>query len=118
MPSRQEHVNKADGNAEFALSLPLSTQTQIDWALISLFYAALHYVEAYLAPTCHHKSHQTRDSYIGRDSDLRRIYSEYQELKYYGFNARYEMCGFKLSDVRDNAASAFETIKAHIKPLL
>lgn len=114
MPTREQHVTKADGNAAFALSLPLDNQSQIDWALVALFYAAMHYVEAYLAPTVHLKSHETRDTYISREAHLRRIFKEYAHLKYFGFNARYEVYGFKPKDVKDEAAKDYETIKTHI----
>ena len=115
MPSKLEHVTKADGNAAFALSLTLDNQTRIDWALVALFYAALHYVEAYLAGANQHlRSHTTRDNVIGRDAYLKRIYFEYQDLKFYGFSARYEACAFRANDVTGIAVKAFEVIKLHI----
>ncbi len=117
VPSRTDHVAKADGNAEFALSLPLNTQPNIDWALVALFYAALHYIEAYLAPAHHLRSHEARDNYVGRDANLKSIYVEYGELKYYGFNARYGVFGFTPKDVTDHAAVAFSAIKAHVQSL-
>jgi hypothetical protein len=109
---------KANGNAAFALSLPLDKQANIDWALIALFYAGMHYVEAYLAPSFHLKSHEARDSYLAKESHLRRIYKEYQHLKYFGFNARYEVCGFKSEDVTNEAAQDYETVKTHISSRL
>jgi hypothetical protein len=118
VPSRRDHITKADGNAAFALSLPLDRQANIDWALIALFYAAMHYVEAYLAPGYHLKSHEARDSYINKEAHLRRIFAEYQHLKFFGFNARYEIAGFKAEDVTDDAARYFQTIKSHIQPKL
>lgn len=114
MPTREQHITKADGNAAFALSLPLDNQPQIDWALVALFYAAMHYVEAYLAPAVHLKSHEARDTYISREAHLRLIFKEYAHLKYFGFNARYEVYGFRARDVEDEAAKDFETIKTHI----
>jgi len=113
VPSRQEHVTKAEGNASFALSLALDRQSHIDWALIALFYAALHYVEAYLSPI-HLRSHDSRDKYINKESHLRRIFKEYSHLKFFGFNARYEVYGFKAEQVKEEAAKDYETIKAHI----
>ena len=119
MPTKDEHLAKAEGNAAFALSLPLGNQTKIDWALVVLFYAALHYVEAYLSTIGQHlRSHTTRDNAVGRDPNLRKVYSEYQDLKYYGYNARYEVCGFKPADVTNIAAADFAVIKSRIRPLL
>jgi len=83
-----------------------------------LFYAAMHYVEAYLATVGQHlRSHTTRDNFVGRDARLRRIYSEYQDLKYYGYNARYEMQTFNAADVAD-ATADLTTVKSHIIKLL
>ncbi len=119
MPSKQEHITKAAGNAALALSMPLNNQTQIDWALVILFYAALHYVEAYLSTLDQHlRSHTTRDNAVGRDSNLKKIFLEYQDLKFYGYNARYETSGFKAHDVTDIAAKNFAKIEAQLKPLL
>jgi hypothetical protein len=115
VPSKLEHVTKADGNAAFALSLTLDNQIRIDWALVALFYAAMHYVEAYLAVSNQHlKSHATRDNVIGRDAYLKRIYVEYQDLKFYGFSSRYEACAFRAHDVTGIAFNAFQIIKLHI----
>lgn len=119
MPSKQDHVRKADENAAFALSLTLDNQTRIDWALIILFYSALHYVEAYLATLGQHlKSHRSRDSVVGRDPNLKKIFPEYQDLTFYGYNARYEMYGFTSDDVTKRAAKEFAAVKTHLKPLL
>jgi hypothetical protein len=119
LPTKEEHTAKAEGNAAFALSLPLENQAKTDWALIALFYAAMHYVEAYLSTIGQHlRGHTTRDNAVGRDSNPRKIYHEYQDLKYYGYNARYEVCGFKPTDVTDIAAGEFAAIKTQIMPLL
>lgn len=124
MPSKAEHVAKAQRNAAFAHSIQLQDQASIDWALIALFYAAVHYIEAYLAilppqPGGQHvRSHTTRDNWVGRDSNLKRIYSEYRDLKHYGYNARYEMDVFTPSDVTDVATQAINTIQTHLGRLL
>ena len=118
MPSTEEHIAKADGNSTLALSMKLDSQAKIDWALLILFYAAMPYVEAYLATVDQHlRSHSARDNFVGRDPRLRKIFSEYQDLKYYGFNARYEMQKFTASDVAVATAN-FTTVKTHIAAVL
>jgi hypothetical protein len=113
VPSKLDHITKADGNAAFAMSLPLDSQPRIDWALIALFYAAMRYVEAYLATLGQHlRSHTTRDVHLGR------IHTEYQDLKFYGYAARYETFRFKAEDVTNQAAKHFAAIKANLQPLL
>jgi hypothetical protein len=119
VPSKGEHVQKADGDANFALALPLTSQPNIDWALIALFYAAMHYIEAYMATKGQHlRSHETRDKMVARDSNLRKIFKEYADLKYYGYVARYEPYQFKATDVTSSAAPQFQTLKTHIASLL
>jgi hypothetical protein len=119
MPNKDEHIEKARGNEAFAASITPDNQPRIDWKLIVVFYAAMHYVEAYLAKAmaAHLRSHTARDSYMGRDSNLKRIYSEYQDLKYFGYSARYEMCGLTRDDITA-ADKHLAVIKAHILGLL
>jgi hypothetical protein len=119
VPTKEQHVSKAEGNAKLALSLALDNQTRIDWALVILFYAAMHYVEAYLAKSgVHLRSHETRDRAMSREFALRKIFKEYADLKYYGYNARYEFASFKATDVTDRASKRYDAIKAHLAPLL
>ena len=119
MPSKAVHILKAEGNEAFALSLPLDSQPRIDWTLVSIFYAAMHYVEAYLALTnTHVRSHTTRDNVVGRDANLKKIFNEYQDLKYYGYNARYEAPQFTAKSVTVDALPQFNIVKTHISKLL
>ena len=83
-----------------------------------MFYAAVHFVEAYFADQGQHLvSHETRGNYVARDAKLRPIYKDYEDLKFYGFNARYEMMGFTRQDVKDALPKA-QAIKSHIQRLV
>ena len=119
MPSRDEHLEKAHGNEVFAASIVPENQTRIDWKLVVLFYAGLHYVEAYFASQfgIHSRSHTMRDSYVGKDANLKKVYSSYQHLKYFGYNARYEMFGFTIKDIQE-ATDCLEDLKTKLTPLL
>ncbi len=119
MPTRDEHVTKAEGNQTFAESIDTTNQTRIDWKLVVLFYTAVHYVEAYLAKALnqHLRSHTTRDSYISRETNLRKIRDPYAHLKFFGYNARYEVSGFTTQDVQD-ALGYLAQVKALLTPLL
>jgi hypothetical protein len=119
LPSKDEHVLKAEGNETFAGTITPSNQTQIDWTLVILFYAAVHYVEAYLAKYLgmHLRSHTTRDQYIGKEANLKKIFTPYGHLKFFGYNARYELYGFTARDTQD-ALTYLTEIKNHITPLL
>jgi|ERR1039458_8454821 hypothetical protein len=119
MPTRDVHVKKATENEAFAGTLDESTQASVNWKLVVFFYAAVHYVEAYLAKSLneHLKSHTTRDSYIARESNLRKIGTQYMHLKFYGYNARYEADQFTKTDVKD-AQNYLAHVTSTLKPLL
>ena len=119
MPSKDQHVKKAIDNEEFASNLGDDTQASINWKLVVFFYAALHYVEAYLAKqhNMHLRLHTTRDSEVSREANLKKIRKQYAHLKFYGFNARYEVDQFTAKDTID-AAAYLAQIRNAIAPLL
>jgi len=119
MPTRDEHLKKASESEKLADTMQPSSQASINWKLVILFYIALHYVEAYLAMTMgiHLRSHTTRDNYVTRDSNLRKVRKEYFHLKYFGYNARYEADTFAASDVAE-ALGDLAVIKATIEPIV
>lgn len=119
MPNRDEHVHKAEGNEVFAAAIAPNSQTEIDWTLVVLFYAAVHYVEAYLFKQwgAHVRSHTTRDKYFGKEASLKKVFVPYSHLKFYGYNARYEVSTFTAKDTQD-AAKYLSEIKAQLLPLL
>lgn len=119
MPSKNDHKAKAEHDKEFVDSLDLSTTPYLDWAITGLFYAALHYVEAYFATMKRHSpDHRTRDSAIQRDSRIKTIYDDYNELKNYSINARYYMVRFAEPEVRKNLVPRLDNIRGRISPLL
>ena len=119
MPTKDEHITKAQGNESFADSIDPTSQARIDWKLVVLFYTAVHYVEAYVAKALgfHLRSHTTRDSYISRESNLKKVRVSYGHLKFYGYNARYEIDGFTANDVKD-AAGYLAQLKTELLPLV
>lgn len=48
MDTPQDHVQKATRNVAFVESIDLTANTYADWAIVALFYSALHYVRAAL----------------------------------------------------------------------
>jgi hypothetical protein len=119
LPIHSDHVNKAKGNEAFADAISPNSQAQIDWKLVVLFYAALHYVEAYLAKQMgvHLRSHTTRDSYVSKESNLKKVRTQYGHLKFFSYNARYEMDKFTANDVNE-ATEYLAELKAVLLPLL
>lgn len=119
MPTQAEHIKKASENEIFADALGTTTQASVNWKLVVLFYTSVHYVEAYLAKQLnqHLRSHTTRDNYVAKEANLRKIRSQYSHLKFYGYNARYEADQFTANDVKD-ALNDLATVKSTIQPLL
>jgi hypothetical protein len=97
MPSKQDHISKAEHNEQFASTINGQLTGYWDWVVTGYFYSALHYVEAYLAtkdPPVHSSDHRARDDEIGRDLVLSQIYDEYSDLKNDSTNARYTVQPF------------------------
>ena len=70
MPDFESHLRQAERNERVASHLA----TFPDWQTVALFYAALHYVDAYLAQRFgaqgHPTSHQARLRFLARDPAL------------------------------------------------
>ena len=92
-----------------------------DWAVIATFYAAVHYVEAYLAknvPPVHSRNHEYRDSHIQRDPKIKAIYDDYKLLKTESHDARYSPhIPFEQTDVL-RVQAYLKTVKDTILPLI
>jgi hypothetical protein len=90
----------------------------LDWAIVLLFYSALHQVEAYFATKGRHsKDHKQRDSSVPTDPNTRPIYRAYGRMKIDSLNARYFAISFNSQTVAKNKAN-LHTIKAHLARFL
>lgn len=105
-------------NEALAVSLP---DPFVDWAVVALFYAAVHYVEAHLAknaPPVHSSNHEKRDNAITSSAVLKPLWKNYRELKNQSRLARYEAhIVFTRKDVND-AKVRLDAIKAALIPTL
>jgi hypothetical protein len=116
VPSHQQHLAKAESNQR--LSLALQGGPHLDWSVTALFYAALHLVEATLAPHTHSANHNARFTNVRRHPQLRQIYFQYHELYSRSLGARYECVSFSVQDVQMLYSIEYMTIKRHLQPLL
>ncbi len=98
VPSRNEHITRADQNEQFARSLDLTDGFKVDWAITLLFYSALHYVEAYLSIKGHSRDHATRDTEIQTNGSLQEIWPDYRRLKDTSEEARYRIANYRRTD--------------------
>lgn len=115
MASPAEHEKWAKYNEDFARWLgPKFPQ----WTTVALFYAALHYVDAYLRgdngwnPTREEEKHGFRNDYLRRH--FRDLYKPYGRLFQYGHDARYN-CATK--HPLEKAFTALDEVKAEIARL-
>ena len=95
MPTRDEHIRKAKHNESFISSFDLNSTPFLDWVVTAIFYAALHYLDAYLAENNKHPgTHQVRNSLFSKDPNLATLWNSYQDLENDSREARYHMKEF------------------------
>jgi hypothetical protein len=118
LSNAKDHRTKAEHNENFAATLSSPFH---DWAVTVIFYAAVHYIEAYFAkekPPYHSPNHPLRDSAIGKTAFLKPIWKDYRELKNQSGLARYEAhIQFGQLDV-DSAKKRLDKLRKHIVPKL
>lgn len=105
MTDRAQHIARARANREFAdqlLSLGRDTANQpaLNWAVTVAFYAALQYVEAFLADQgLHSANHPDRDQKMISAPIPQDVYAAYKMLKKFSEDARYYLADFPLQHV-------------------
>ena len=118
MSTTAEHKAKAEHNDFFVSTLQ---NPFWDWGVTGTFYAAVHYVEAYLAkhnPPIHSRNHNIRDNNVQGDPLLTTVYDDYRELKNECHDARYQAhITFTQADVLRLQAN-LDSIKNAIAPLI
>jgi len=122
MPTKQEHIRRANLDEEFASEVLSYLDRRFHyWAVTAFFYSALHWVDAYLdarfGSSYHPTSHRIRTGYITKDSNLKRIWIEYRFLQEASRDARYETQKFNPQSIRE-VKNRQSTVKEHIASLL
>jgi hypothetical protein len=118
MPSKGEHIAKADNNRKFAADLGAASPTRIGWALTALFYAALHYVEAYNAQfNTHFKKHDQMNRDIERNPVLNPIWEDYRDLSEFSWNARYNYVNYGKAELEE-AQQCLESVRTLVSGLV
>ena len=83
MPDRDSHLQQAQKNERFHQQFDLDTTEFHDWVITSLFYSALHYIDAYLATQGMESiaNHAVRINQLSRaNSPLSTVYPYYRHL--------------------------------------
>ena len=119
MKKSSEYVQQAVHNTELATHLRQDKTQYLDWAATCLFYAAVHYINAYLAKADKTipRRHTTQGILMGRtnivqsDPALRKIYYAYRHLDDESRNARYELKRPTLEDYDTYLVPQLDKIK-------
>jgi len=119
MPTKEQHLSKAQHNERFFTSLDINTTPFIDWIITGIFYSALHYIRALAAKYsfANISTYGEMDNLFSRLSVFRNdpnIYPDYRQLKDDSRAARYEMVGFSPSDVIDLRDVEFRRIRSFV----
>jgi hypothetical protein len=100
VPDRSAHLAKAAQCEAFARWLESAGNARREWEAVAIFYAALHYIDAYLATHGFHLAdHAARRGYVGRVAALRPITGPYRHLYDLSQAARYRDVALQPSDV-------------------
>lgn len=99
----QQHLDKAARNEHLSSELQNLSDGYAEWQIITVFYAAVHLVQAYLRAktTEYPQTHAERDQLIVTMKALNPIYKPYQELKHMAVTARYACLPTNGHDVRE-----------------
>jgi hypothetical protein len=117
VPDKAQHLSRAVGNENLARSLDFDDGLQVDWAIVLLFYSALHYIDSFLAgKNKHPRSHDARDSEVESNGTINAIYKDYRRLKDGSREARYDCPSYHKTQF-PQFEQRFNNIKNHITSL-
>ncbi len=118
MSSQSQHENQAQRNERFFQSLDKTVSVNREWIVTAVFYAALHWMEAYYDNQhgLHFKSHDARNQMV-RWSRLP-ISREYLYLYDASRHARYLMHRFTQQEVEDLINLSYKPVKDFVQNVL
>ena len=110
MAKSNDHIDKARHNERFAQDVRPLNSDYLDWVITAYFYAALHYLEAYLAANPvekHPTTHGERMYYVASIFSSR-SFNYFSYLKDRSESARYETRTFSDQEVESKVIPGFE----------
>lgn len=116
------HISKAKRNERFYRKHDLDKSTFNEWAVVTLFYSSLHYIDAVLSldtdlpdelrdPDNHH---DRRDAVL-QCRALLPIVNKYLQLSERSRQARYNQTSFREGILKDTKSNLFEPIQNHVR---
>jgi len=116
---QKRHMAKASHDEEFWKVIEASHEKYMDWAVVSIFYSAMHFIDAFFGKNRQHlKSHDMADREISQSKDLIAIYNDYRALKDYRWKASYWATHFNRDEIDKDIAPHFVKIKSAVLKLL
>lgn len=114
----EQHWRRADHNLAAYAYLAQGWQSFNDWQITTLFYAALHYVNAYFASqgSSVPQSHRDRNFLVAKNSNLRPVAGDYDDLYYWSRQARYTSA--RLPNANDLYDVDLVRLRRHISRLI
>lgn len=125
MASKTFHINKAERNEQFYQSHNLRVSLFAEWAVVVLFYTAMHYVDAVLAQEVglspqfrQPHAHTDRNAGVAKSSTLRPVASMYMNLYHRSRDARYTQISFPNHLLGQLEAQSFEPVRCYLRAAL
>ena len=119
------HISKAKRNERFYRKYDLDNSTFNEWAVVTLFYSSLHYVDAVLSQDTDLSNelrdpgnHLIRSEAVSKCKALFPIASKYLQLSNLSREARYDKTFFSEGILTDIKANLFKPIQNHIRKYL
>jgi len=116
------HISKAKRNERFYRKYDLDTSTFNEWAVVTLFYSSLHYVDAVLSQDIDLSdelrdpgNHLIRSEAVSKCKSLLPIASKYLQLSDRSREARYNQTYFKEGILNDIKTNLFKPIQNHAR---
>jgi hypothetical protein len=116
MPPDTRHTQKAIRNEQFASELDTANPVKESWAVIAVFYSALHYVQSVLQTSGVDDAfnHKRRAEEIARDPILKYIAGPYDWLQKLSELARYK-CKPLPGKAYTDAKARLEAVKKQVE---
>lgn len=120
MPRTADHLKEAVANERLAQVLEIKPD-YCGWRCTVLFYASLHYIQAYFSSLqipLVFQDHRQRDDAVASDPQLTKIRRDYRRLKDFSQNARYDFYKPTVADFATDIVPSLIAIKRQLKQFL
>ena len=117
MTSVQDHTESIKKNQEFLEDLR-QQEKYPEWAVVAIFYIAVHYSRALLAHTNHQvTSHMSAEARFLKQFGDRKCYEHLEILKNQSERARYDNANFSWNDVEELVKNRLEPFKSCVRKI-